>query len=114
MTVLKPIRSLTDAEVSPGDVIRWDKGARWAIVCDIEPSPAGVRARLRWAFGANAGEWVPKYRVGLDEGWVRLDLNSHALYRRHGKHSAKDRRNARTDIYAALGGVEARKILGES
>ena|SRR5687768_7230408 len=111
---LLPIKSLSDAEVSPGDVIRWGQGARWAIVCEVDSdTPQGALYRLRWTFGADAGEWVQS-EAGSIEGWHRADQNKHALYRRTLRHSAKDRRNARTDIHAALGGVEARRILGES
>lgn len=111
---LRPIRTLSDAEVRPGDVIRYGTAGRWVIVCEVDDGPQGRMARMRYAFGANAGAWWDETHFGLIIGWARLDQNRHGLYRRHRKHSAKDRRSARTDIYAALGGVEAQKILGES
>lgn len=102
MTVLKPIRRLTDAEVSRGDVIRWGKDARWVIVCETDQGPQGHLARLRWAFGKDRGSWVPS-EPGAIEGWERLDQNEHTLYRRDGKHSAKHRANAEQDATAVLG-----------
>lgn len=99
---LYPVKGLRDAEVRPGDVIRWGSGARWAIVCETDIGPSGFEARLRWAFGADAGQWVPS-ESGVIEGWVLLRSNEHALYRRHGGHTAKDRRNARSDAIAVLG-----------
>lgn len=103
MNALKPIRYLTDEEVSPGDVIRWGKGARWALVCETEPAtPQGALYRLMWAFGADVGTWVPSEAFSI-EGWHRADQNGHALHMRYGKHAAKDRRDAEKDATTVLG-----------
>lgn len=104
---LRPIKTLSDAEVSPGDVIRYGTAGRWMIVCEVDNGPQGYMARMRYAFGANAGEWWDETHFGLIIGWTRLDQNRHALYRRYGRHSAKDRRNARTDAIAVLGQAAA-------
>lgn len=100
---LRPIRDLSDAEVSIGDVIRYGTAGRWVIVCDVDDGPQGHMARMRYAFGHDRGGWWDETHFGLIIGWARLDQNRHALYRRYGQHTAKDRRDAKNDATAVLG-----------
>lgn len=97
---LRDVRSLAYEDVKLGDVVRWGSAGRWALVCEAEPG--GSWRRLRWVFGADAGNWVPD-DFGREPGWVRLRDNRHCIARQCGRVTAKDKRDARRDAIALLG-----------
>lgn len=108
---LRDVRSLAYEDVKSGDVVRWGSAGRWALVCEAEPG--GSWRRLRWVFGADAGEWVPDDFGRAKAGWVRLRDNRHSIARQYGRVTAKATLDA-LDDRARLAGklrVSAAELL---